>query len=129
MQIMGSSIRSYLRLRWASFRQIPTLAGVLTSSAEGDKGSKGLMLCLHYSSLFLFGLPLCIFALSHHRWPSVFVYCLGVCVCRACRFCAFLKEKLHMQKCAILHFMLSALYVFTCSPRTCTWTPECTCDH
>lgn len=79
---MGSSIRSYLWPCCGVFHQIPTLAGVLTSSGEGYKGSEGLMLCLHLSCLFLLSasLPvylLCVIA-DRHGNVCLFTVCLHV---------------------------------------------------
>lgn len=77
---MGSSIRSYLRLCCGVFHQIPTLAGVLTSSGEGYKGSEGMMLCLHLSCLFLFSasLPVYLLGVIAHRHGNACL--LTVCV-------------------------------------------------
>lgn len=76
------------------FHQIPTLAGVLTLSGEGDKGSEGLMLCLHSSCLFLFS-------------ASLPVYLLCVVTDRHGNVCLF-ADCVH-------------LYILPVSLHTCTW--------
>lgn len=125
---MGSSIRSYLWLCCGVFHQIPTLAGVLTSSGEGYKGSEGLMLCLHLSCLFLFSasIPvylLCVVADCHGN-ACLFTVCVHVVHLHI--FVSFrplfyfLYQSVSLSSCASLH-----THVHTC---TCATATVCACD-
>lgn len=138
---MGSSIKSHLWLRCGVFHQIPTLAGVLTSSGERYRGNEGLMLCLHVvccccrpPSLYI-----CSVVAGRYGNACLFAFCLHV---MHLYLCSFRPLSFGFNLCLFLHVHVSYLH-FTPSPlcglsvhthvhymhARVPYDPACACDH
>lgn len=147
---MGSSIRRYLWPCCGVFYQIPTLAGVLTSSGEGYDGSEGadalspFVSCLFSASLPVLcpvssqttmGMGICSLSVCmSHTYstfkllflPYVFDPGLSLCVCLIHAFYTFPSTR---SVCVFIHKHIHAHVPcdFACACdcwRPCDWSSE-----